>query len=53
MWRLPPFHRYNTEPLCAEELKIDIEGEDVEDSTLRQLFWEEVRHFHPQLPVLP
>lgn len=44
---------YAAHHFFAEEVKIDIEGEDVEDSTLRQLFWEEVRHFHPQLPAQP
>lgn len=39
--------------ISTAEVKIDIEGEYVEDSTLRQLFWEEVRHFHPQLPAQP
>lgn len=40
-------------PRATEEVQIDIEGEDVEESMLRHLFWQEVRHYHPDLPAQP
>ncbi len=46
--------QHNLSPVHhTEEVQIDIEGEDVEDGMLRQLFWQEVRHYHPDLPAQP
>lgn len=48
---LAQLHEPDMEPLASYEVRFDFEEEAAEDSALRRLFWEETRHYQPDLPT--